>query len=202
VSNEQRPAEEVDYRDEVKRIHRVADILITAHSILRDGFGRKGQALEVIILLLSVWLTATVFVDDDTARILSPGWVSPKIWIGLLSIGVSALSVLQLKVNWQERSESHGQAARVYTLVKRQCAYVLAQPGLLTRDTCAPLFREYDLAGQIAVLVPDSQFLRLKQRHLKKVAISKLIDQYPGAAPWLLSLKLTIRDAMRWLPKD
>jgi hypothetical protein len=191
-----------DYRDEVRRIHRVSDTLITAHSILRDGLGRKAQALEVIILLASVWLTAMVFIDDQTATALTPGSLSPKIWIGLLSISVTALSVLQLKVNWQERSESHGQAARVYTLVKRQCTYLLANPGVLTREACAGLFQEYDLAGQIAVLVPDGAFLRLKQQHLKKVAISRVLDRRPGTAPWIVGVKLFLRDLGRKPPVE
>jgi hypothetical protein len=143
-----------------------------------------------------------VFVDESTAAILTPPDFTSRLWLGLLSIAVTGLSVLQLKVNWQERSESHGQAARLYTLVKRQATYVLAEPGALPRETCSGLFREYDLAGQIAVLVPDGQFLRLKQKHLQKVLISRLLDRHVGIHPCLASIKLFFRDAFRKIPLE
>lgn len=178
-------------REALSRALRVADQSCTAYSILRDKFQRRSSLLELAILLLSTWLTAMVFVQPQVAIDLSPSGISKDLWLGLLSIGTFSLSLVQLQVNWKGRAESFRQGALMLSTFVKEC-----RPLESSRDDVLinQALLKYHLLSDTLIPIPDSQFLKLKQRHKVKVEISKYLDQHPSTNISLLRVKLWWRD--------
>ena len=98
-------------RDELERIRRVADQLCTGHAALRDRYRAISLAMDVVILLSSLWLTAVAFIDPRLSRWLTPADLDPVLWIGLLGVLTFALTLVQLRADWKSRGEAHRRSA-------------------------------------------------------------------------------------------
>src|SRR5258707_975904 len=109
---------------EIERMRRVADQLCTSHAALRDRFAGRQFAVDVIVLLLSAWITAMGFVDPRLNQWLVPPYFDAQLWIGLLGMLAFALTLVQFKADWRGRSESHQRSFTMYTEVKREAGYL------------------------------------------------------------------------------
>ena len=141
----------------------------------------------------STWLVALAFVEPRINVSLTPFSFDPKVWAGLLAIATLVLAIAQMRVDWKGRSDAHRRALEAYAEVKREAGYSLSLPSLSDEEYRRVCGRN-DFASGIAIAVPERDFLRLKRRHLLKVAISRRLDDYPGTLLWLFVLKVWWRD--------
>ena len=145
---------------------------------------------------MSTWLVALAFVEPKLNVKLTPfGWDS-QIWVGALGTGVFFLTLIQIKTDWKGRSDAHKRALDVYAEVKREAGYLLSADEY-NRDACQRVFSRYDMAASVGVPIPESEFLRQKQRHLVKVALSKALDDRPATPLILLRVQLWWRDTFK-----
>jgi hypothetical protein len=183
----------------LQRAIRVADQSCTAYAILRDKYNRRACVLDLSILLLSAWLTAMVFVEPTIGVALSPSkYISKELWIGLLSIGAFALSLVQLQVNWKGRAQTYHQAAGALSAFVKEYRRTAATLGA---NEIAQALARYDLISSSIAPIPDSQFLVLKQKHKLKVKISQHLDTHPAASLTLIRLKLWLTDSCLTIKK-
>ncbi len=176
-------------RDELARICRVSDMLGTGHAALRDRYARLAFSLDLSTLAVSTWLVALAFVEPKLNVTLTPfGWDS-QVWVGALGTGVFFLTLVQIKTDWKGRSDAHKRALDVYAEVKREAGYLLSA-GEYDRDAYQRVFSRYDMAASVGVPIPETEFLKQKQRHLVKVALSKALDGRPGASLMWLRARL------------
>ena len=183
-----------DFREEMERIRRVADMLVTGHANLRDRYRLWSTLLDLATLALSLWLTAVVFIEPRLNLKLTPFGLDPQIWIGVLGIFTFFLSIVQLRVDWKGRSDAHKRSFDLYSEVKRECGYLLASRASLTADNCQRVLSRYDLATEVGLALPEKEFLPQKQKHLKKIEISRHLDKHPSASLLLLKIKHWYRD--------
>jgi len=181
-------------RNELENIRRVSDMLCTAHAGLRDAYARKALWSDITILALSTWLVALVFVEPKINASLTPLDLDPQIWIGVLGILTFFLTVLQMKADWNGKSDAHRLSLSMYAEIKRECGYILAPEQELTKEQFQRVFDRYNMVTKIAREVPEGQFLRQKQRHKIKVAISRHLDTHPAASILLTRFRLWYRD--------
>jgi len=170
-------------REEVERIRRVSDQLCSAHADLRDRYLRRALLLDIAILLLSAWIVAMAFLDPAIAPYVTPPRIPAQLWIGLLSIATFGLTLVQFRTDWKSKSESHGKSFALYAEVKREAGYLLASTTTIPRREFQRLASRYDMASDVGTGIPESEFLRQKQRHRIKVHLSKALDRNPGI--WL-----------------
>lgn len=183
-------------KDELSRICRVADMLCTGHAALRDRYAKFALALDLLTLGVSTWLVALAFIEPKLNLALTPfGWNS-QIWVGVLSTGVFFLTLIQIKTDWKGRSDAHKRTLHVYTEVKREASYILSA-GEYDRDVCQRVFSRYDMAASVGVPIPESEFLRQKQRHLMKIVLSKTLDNRPATSLMWLRMRLWARDTFK-----
>lgn len=175
----------------LERAVRVSDQSCTAYAILRDRYRRFSTALDLMILVLSAWLTAMVFVQPEIGIQLSPRGVSKDLWIGLLSIAAFCLSLVQLQVNWKGRAISYQLAATALSAFVKEFRPIL---GTATVTQAQVGLARYQVLSDSLEPIPDSKFLALKQAHAVKVEMSKHLDQYPGASLLLFRFRLWWRD--------
>lgn len=164
-------------------------MLCTGHADLRDVYGRRAMALDLAILALTTWLAAISFVSPQIGVSLTPFHFDPQVWVGLLSIATLFLAILQLKTDWKGRSDAHKRSLETYAEVKREAGYVLAKEDMTERDFIGVIERN-NMASAVAIEIPEARFIRLKQKHLIKVAVSKFLDDNPGASLLILRLRL------------
>lgn len=176
--------------EELSRVRRVSDQSCTGYSVLRDRYHRRAMILDLSVLLLSTWLVAMVFVQPAVAIALSPRNIPRDLWLGLLSIGTFALSLVQLKVNWKGRAATYQRALALLNSFVRECRVIS------DADTGAihAALRRYHAITESIEPIPEAEFLALKKRHKLKVEISKYLDSHPGATLWLLRTKIWLRD--------
>ena len=175
----------------LERALRTSDQSCTAYSVLRDRCRSKAMILDLAILMLSAWLTAMVFVQPKIAVSLSPPCVSHEIWLGLLSIGAFALSLIQLQVNWKSRAESYHQAATALSSFVKDVRPVVSSLDLASAKSA--LARHQTICDGLEP-IPEVEFLKLKRVHKLKVELSRHLDAYPGTIMWLWRLKILWRD--------
>lgn len=180
---------------QAKKTKDTADMLCTAHALLRDRFRFYATVLDVFIFLLAAYLVSLTFAPDRVRVYLNVSTIDPDIWVGLISLGVFALSIFQLLVDWKGKSESHSKSFSLYAEVKKEISDLLSKESL-NDDEYRRIASKYDMATEIGTNIPESQFLRLKKAHKLKVEISKHLDNYPGASILLTRLKLFWRDTI------
>jgi hypothetical protein len=183
-----------DFRQELERIRRVSDMLVTGHANLRDRYSRRATLLDLAIMALSTWLTAVVFIEPRINLKLTPFGVDPQLWVGFLGIFTFFLSIVQLRVDWKGRSDAHKRSFDLYSEVKRECGYLLASQEALTAESCQRVLSRYDLATEVGAHLPENEFLAQKRNHLQKVEISKFLAKHPSASIVLLRMKFWWRD--------
>jgi hypothetical protein len=175
---------------ELQRIIRVSDQSCTAYGLLRDRNRRKALVLDLSILVISTWLVAMAFVQPSIGELLAPRGLKPEIWIGLLAVLSFALSLVQLQVNWKGRAEAYQRSLVSLSAFVRECKTVSNGEAANIRAALA----RYRVITDSLEPIPEGQFLTLKKKHKLKVAISRHLDDHPGASLWLLKLRLWIRD--------
>lgn len=168
---------------------RVADQQATAYAVLRDRYFLRARLLDLTVLLLSTWLVAMTFVEPVIGDSLSPSFTSREIWIGLLSVGTFALSLIQLLVDWKGRAQKYGQSLATVSAFVRTYR-VFANGNAATQGQLQTASDAYATVCEAIAPVPDSEFLRLKRRHKIKIAISQELDRHPGRG--LIAAKLWI----------
>jgi hypothetical protein len=186
-----------EFRQELERIRRVSDMLVTAHANLRDRYDRRATGLDLSVMALSTWLTAVVFIEPRINVKLTPFGFDPQIWVGLLGVFTFFLSIVQLRVDWKGRSDAHDRAFELYSEVKRECGYLLASQDTLTAESCHRVLSLYDMATEVGTPLPEREFLAQKQKHLCKIEISRYLDKQPSVSIFALRLKLWWRDNHR-----
>jgi hypothetical protein len=169
-------------------------MLVTSHSNLRDRYNRRAALLDLAILALSLWLTSVVFVEPRINVKLTPFGMDPQVWIGLLGIFTFFLSIVQLRVDWKGKADAQKRSFDLYVEVKRETVYLLLSEHTLTTENCQRVLSRYDLATNVGTILPNSDFLPQKQKHLRKLEISRYLDGHPSASILLLKLKLWWRD--------
>jgi hypothetical protein len=192
-SNSQMP---MTIKEELTRVRQVSDMLCTGHAVLRDRYTRRALTIDLSVLGLSTWIVALAFVDPVINVKLTPWGVTPTIWLGLLSIGVFFLSIVQLKTDWKSRADAHRRTLDLYAEVKREAGYILASADT-DETSCRRVLSRYDMASAVGIELPERYFLYLKRRHRIKVAISKRLDTHPSASIFLLKVKMWFSDNWR-----
>lgn len=178
----------------IERAVRVADQQCTAYGHLRDRFLLCARGLDLSILAVSTWLLAMTFVEPRIGVALAPAGIEAPIWIGLLSIGVFFLSLVQLLVNWKAKADSYQRSlAALSEFVK--IGRPLARAGMAeTSREVETALALYHQISEWTEPVPEKLFLPLKQKHVRKVEISKALDTSPSASILRLRISFWIRD--------
>src|SRR5262249_31431224 len=143
---------------------------------------------------ISTWITALVFVEPLINASLTPFDFKPQIWIGLISIVAFFLTLLQIKLDWRGCADSYQRSLAMYGEIKQECRRLLSSGHNITMAECQHILTQYDTASKVCPPIPEKEFLKQKQRHRIKIAISRELDNRPGASILLMKIKFFFRD--------
>ncbi|MFC4347954.1 hypothetical protein ACFO5Q_08870 [Kordiimonas lipolytica] len=173
--------------EKLQKLCGLIDQMISQHAWLRDRYARRASTLDVILLVLSASLSALAFAD---IKGIVGGLVDVKLWLGGLSLTVFVASVVSWKVDWKGKENSHGQTVDNLSQQKREILALLDQEDGINSDTVAAVNASYAVISDKCAKVPESLFLKTKQYHKRKVALSRALDVSPGTFLWVIKLKL------------
>lgn len=181
----------------LKSILKKADMMCSAHANLGDRYARRALILESTILIASAYIAAHAFGSEVVIDSISPFGMPYQLWLGIASVAVFAMSLLQLCVSWKEKSSAHRRSFASYSEVKHDVAGLLASSSIDNVRADQVLAR-YALAGESGTTIPEAEFLKQKRKHKSKIEISNYIDEHPGASVRLSKCKLFLRDNFGW----
>lgn len=173
-------------RDEFNRMWRIVDQSLTAHSVLRDSYTRREKVFVLLVLALSIVATAFAFVPGIKVVRIGSLHAQLATWLGILTMIIFFLALFDLVVDWRERSRRHADAASRLSDLKGKLRSAVVKGGEVTSD--ADLVGEYERTMAALTPLSDRQFMVMKAKHHRKVAVSKLIDSRPGAPLPLIRL--------------
>ena len=174
---------------DLARRRRVVDMMLTAHSILRDRYSVRSTALDVAVLGLSVVLCLTTFLDPAVLRVAHISESTAHITLGISSAAVFFLALVQLRVDWKARAVEHQRACEKLARLKADYRRLATAPTVGTPAGPSDAARVLETADRVLEdlrPIPDSEFATLKARHNRKVEVSRILDRYPGAPVLLL----------------
>ena len=180
---------ENDIGRQIRKTQKVADMLCSGHAQLRDRYRFRSSTLDILLLVFSILLVSQTFASDLITPQLSLFGVSSQYWLGILSICVFTLSMIQLRVDWKAKAHAHAKSFSLYAEVKRELGYLILSQDI-DPGTFGRVMTKYDLAGDLGTHIPEKEFLAQKQKHRIKVQISEILDSSPAAPIWLTRFKL------------
>ena len=172
---------------ELEHYDRVIDQMISMHSALRDRFTRRAVWMDVLQLLFSVVLGATVFMDPARLALdpTTADWV-----IGGSALVIFFLGLVNLRVDWKQEAGKYAESSQVLSRLKAECRELRGESSDPDAERIRVFCAECRRVLPELPVVPEKDFIRLKAHHLRKVELSRLISAHPGASVWLLKLIL------------
>jgi hypothetical protein len=180
---------------EIDRKYRVIDQTLSMHCRRRDIFKWRALCLNTTLLAASIALNGFVFASDDLLAFVNIQPVHQRFWLGLSSITLLILSIVELRVNFEGTARDHARAAEKLATLKHQFRAARKQP--LDALALKSLDDAYGRAFDDLPPIPDAEFVKLKAHHLRKMALSELLTNNPTAPVWVLRLKILLSGTYR-----
>ena len=179
---------------ELQRLLRVSDQMVSQHAYLRDVYGRRALALDLCLVVLAGTLSAFTFATDSAWNVGFEMPISSKLFLAAGSTLVFVLSLVEWKVAWKVRKATHADAVKAYGPFKLKLRGLLKQHDNLPEQNVSELQQEYAAIGKFNEPIPERYFLKSKQHHKRKLAISKYLDDHPHATLWFVRLRFIAID--------
>ena len=176
--------------EENDRQYRVVDQMLSMHSMLRDSYNRKATWLSILLLVSSGFLCAVVFVGENVIKFLDLDPLVVNLGLGLTSVLLLVLSVVEFRVDWNGKAGRHDEAVRELKNLKLLYRVSYSKFKGLDQESNKRLSRKFDEVQRRITPIPDSKFAQLKAGHLYKIQLSQCISANPRAPLWFLKMKL------------
>jgi hypothetical protein len=186
-------------KDENERQYRLIDQLLTMQSALRDRYARRAFLLSSGLLGFSIFLNAFVFVDDKVFAAIGMRPELAKIGLGITSVMVLILSIIEFKADWAGKAKQHGEAAERLAALKAKFRQVHNATKGEDLKKNQSLGREFEKLRKTLPAVPERDFLKLKSKHVVKTLLSQRISDNPKSPMCFLLLQLRIEGIQRAL---
>ncbi|MGC2633189.1 MAG: hypothetical protein WA215_03140 [Candidatus Cybelea sp.] len=155
-----------------------ANFQASAHAVMRDYYASWNFWLTLAVLIPTATLLLFPLTTDDFVR--AALHMTPN-GFKLLNAGVAILAFIAVLVQmvWRpdSRSKAHKRGVDHYSRAKYEVRRLLEEQ--VPTNAAIERIEEDYLDVQWLPVIEDRRFLRLKQRHLQKIANSKLLDKNP-----------------------
>jgi hypothetical protein len=178
--------------NELRRIKRVSDMMITAHAVLKERYRNISLLSDVLLFTCAAVLCVMTFADRDMLIKYFGSWYN--LCIGIMAIGSFIYSFISNQLEWKVKAERHKTAFEKYVNLKFECTNLLKIIDKNEQvDINKFLEKFYTLTPSI-ISIPEKLFLKCKKHHVLKVFISKYLDEHQSSSILLLKIKLWFRD--------
>lgn len=180
------------FLDELKRIRRVSDMMVTAHASLKEKLTLLSLFSDIALFSCSLFLTVIVFADPNF--LFKYFGNNYTFWIGIFSIATFIFSFVAGVLDWKVRAEKHRYAFETYMNLKFIASDLINKVEKNEHADVERFLERYYALTPTIVSIPERVFLQCKRKHVLKVFISKYLDDHPAASILLLKIKIWFRD--------
>lgn len=177
---------------ENERQYRVIDQMTTMHAALRDHYGRLSLAMNIGLLAGAITLNAFVFASDAVFTTAGVDATVAKNILGIVSLVLLVLTIVELRVNWAGMQREHGNAANALVALKAKYRDVHSQ-GESSDSVLGELSQEYARVMDGLPPIPDRLHNKLKALHLFKREESEWMSAHPKTPLFVCRLILRWR---------
>jgi hypothetical protein len=128
----------------------------------------------------STVLTSLAFLSTEARLAVGPISGTLDVWLGSLSALIFFVSVGELVVDWRGSAWRHSHAVETLSALKGDFRGVTFGEDVVDAGGI-DLRTEYERGMAGIIEIPERDFLWVKAKHHRKVAVSKRIDEHPGA---------------------
>lgn len=182
--------------DELKRMKRVLNMMISMHSSLRDKYHRLSQTLNLTLFMSAIILNSLVFASSEHLMKLPLFNKNIELIIGLTSIVVFFVSILMLIVKWDQKSGNHEEAKNQLSHLLNECREMFNHPEKISDMQVIQYSKKYSQINSMLIAIPEGSFNRLKYKHLQKMALSKYISDH-HKSPYIITRLRFLLDSLR-----
>lgn len=164
---------------EIKAFRDKANMLASIHSKLSDKYEYWYTILSSFLLIVSTVLLGLTFISDTFVQNSIGMTPNALKWsLGLTAILNFCGVLLLSQWGFQQKAIEHRQAVNFYFRIVNEIRQWIDSGIVITEDMIKEIRSEYAKADNIPK-ISDSQFLKLKQWHIQKVAISRELEISP-----------------------
>ena len=175
---------------ELQEMRQKSDLQVSSHSFLRDHYLSWGQRLNLYTLLFSaVLLFFTLASEDFLQRTLGLGPDSYKWAMGTSAFFTFCLSLIDLAWNPTSKSKAHDQAVGHYLRMNYEVRNLVIAGEAVTAEKIRWIQDEFLDAADLP-RIPEGQALGFKQRHLIKLAMTRMLELNPHQPLWWMRVRL------------
>jgi hypothetical protein len=180
---------------EYSRKFRVLDQMLSSHATLAARYRRRANTLVLVVMALSIVAATFALQSEGDLQILGIS-LQTKVWLAILAGLIFFLSIVELVVDWRGRAWGHRHAIARLGALKAQFRRAEVDDGVVDGKG-VDLDAAYDEAMAGIVEIPNAAFNRLKAQHRRKVAVSQLLEDYPGSPVIYLRWRVLREDMER-----
>jgi hypothetical protein len=167
--------------------------MLSMHGRLRDRYGRKALWINILLLVSAVALNAFVFAGEDVFRLMGMPAAEARTAIGLISVLLLAIALMEYKVDWAGLSKRHEDAAARLACLKGKYRTDFASRQRSGAPPDEQLGREYALTMEVLPPIPERLFNKLKSYGLYKRLVSEEISRNPKVPVFLIRLRFRLQ---------
>jgi hypothetical protein len=166
----------IGMEEELENHIRKLDQRSTFHAVLAEKYERLSSLSDVCLISSSIFLCVVGFSDNTFYDYFKINPITAKIWLGLFSLFTTIFGVLAWKYDWKSKSDSHKRDLNLLTNLKHE-GIRLIRSKTRSDDQISDICGRIIAVQESVAHIPDSQFIKLKSLHLRKVSLSKFLDE-------------------------
>jgi hypothetical protein len=186
---------------ELTRQFRVLRQTLSMHTMLKDRYKKLAVTIDIILLACAVVFCATTFASDDVFSLIGLSPENVRFILGVTSLLAFFASLIILRVGWKGKAALHQEAEQKLTSALQLFRELRSEDNTWPQDRSSDLHRAYWEAMKNTIDIPEGKFVGLKSRHLRKVQISKMLDDISGCPVFVIRLILLFRSIKKALKR-
>ncbi len=183
---------------ELTQQSRNIDLLSTIFEKLYNRYRFWAGFLDLILLLASILLCLTTFVDQKILEYLKIAPEKGQIILGICSLLVFGIAILSFTIHWKEKAMSYGQAEEVVSKLRLECHELLKMDNHNNEELAAKYLEYFSIINNLPK-IPEKDFHKLKAYHKRRQELSRMLDLYPGSSVKLLKVFIVFRSNLHAL---
>jgi hypothetical protein len=172
---------------ELRHQYRTMNMWLTIYEKLYSRYRMRTRLLELALLICSILLCLTTFVDSRILRFLliTPG--KGQMILGFSSLAVLVIALLLWILDWKEKAASFGGAVDTLNKTYTECYQLLKLEAAEIEDLRTKSLI-YSAIIHNLPKIAEQDFHKLKAFHKRQMELDKMIELYPGSSVWLLKI--------------
>lgn len=193
---------EFNPKEQIRKLRKKSESLRNAHGILYKKYSRASKVLHSLILISSSIVAILTFSDFNDFLVLFHNLEKNvyNLSVGLIASAVFILTVLEEFLTLNKRAASHESAVKQLTTFIRLADSIEKNEEVNGEDVDR-ITNQYTMINENMPLIPDSIFLKSKQKLQRKVYISKTLDNEPFVPLFIINGIYVLKSLKKYLFK-